>query len=73
MKRRRRIFDCSAHNAKCFVRTRLDCRIDRTGNFDPQKSPLKGFAVAGGVTLLVCAATLLIGQNVEKRLPELFF
>jgi hypothetical protein len=41
--------------------------------FKRQKSPLKGFAVAGGVTLLVCAATLLIGQNVARRLPDLLF
>jgi len=39
--------------------------------FKRQKSLLKGFAVAGGVTLLVCAATLLIGENVARRLPEL--
>lgn len=39
--------------------------------FKRQKSPLKGFAVASGVTLLVCAALLLFGGNVARRLPEL--
>jgi hypothetical protein len=41
--------------------------------FKLQRSPLKGFSVAGGVTLLVCAATLLIGENVARRLPDLLF
>ena len=41
--------------------------------FKLQRSPLKGFSVAGGVTLLVCAATLLIGESVARRLPELLF
>jgi tetratricopeptide (TPR) repeat protein len=39
--------------------------------FKRQKLPLKGFAIAGGVTLLVCAATLVIGENVARRFPEL--
>ena len=39
--------------------------------FGRQKSTLKGFAVATGVILLICAATLLIGENVARRLPEL--
>ena len=37
-----------------------------------QKTPLKGFAIAGGVALLVCAAALMIGEGVARRLPDLF-
>lgn len=39
--------------------------------FKRQKLPLKGFAIAGGVTLFVCAAILIVGQNVARRFPEL--
>jgi tetratricopeptide (TPR) repeat protein len=36
-----------------------------------EKTPLKAVAIAGGVASLICAAALLIGQGVAKRLPDL--
>jgi tetratricopeptide (TPR) repeat protein len=37
-----------------------------------QKTPLKGFAIASGVASLVCAAALIVGEGVARRLPDLF-
>jgi len=37
-----------------------------------QKAPLKGFAIASGVALLVCATALIVGEGVARRLPDLF-
>ena len=39
--------------------------------FRLQQSTLKGLAVAGGATLLICAAALLLGENMAKRVPDL--
>ena len=39
--------------------------------FRLQTSTLQGLAVAGGVALLICAATLLFGETIARRVPEL--
>jgi hypothetical protein len=39
--------------------------------FRCQKVPLKGFAIAGGVGLLICAAALIFGESLVRRLPDL--